>query len=59
MKAFYHRIHHLKESQLEKLFSLTPEETEVALPAITLCQLLMEMSRAQQILMPVDRSWTG
>lgn len=59
VKAFYHRVYHLKESQLEKLFSLTPEETEVALPAITLCQLLMEMSRAQQILMPVDRFVDG
>ena len=56
---FYGKVHRLKESQLEKLFGLSPEETEVALPAITLCQLLMEMSRAQKILMPVDRFVDG
>ena len=36
VEEFYNRIHRLKESQLEKLFRLNPEETEVALPAVTL-----------------------
>lgn len=31
----------------------------MALPAVTLCQLLMEMSRAEKILMPVDRFVDG
>ena len=59
VSEFYGKAHRLKESQLEKLFGLTPEETEVAQPAITLCQLLMEMSRPSRSSCRWTGSWMG
>ncbi len=57
--AFYEKVHRYNDVQLQKLFHLPQEEMEVAQPAISLCHLLMKMTRARRLFMPEDRFIDG
>ena len=57
--AFYEKVHRYNDVQLQKLFHLPQEEMEVAQLTISLCHLLMKMTRARRLFMPEDRFIDG